>query len=274
MFQEILENVRQKPALVHSITNYVTVNDCANILLACGASPIMADDVAEVEEITSICSALTVNIGTLNTRTIDSMLKATKRANELVHPTVLDPVGAGASTLRTQTAMRLLRECRYDVIRGNMSEIKTLYDGSGTTRGVDANVADAVTEENIEEMAEIAKAMSAQFSAIVAITGEIDIVADDKRAYAIRNGNALMSKITGTGCMLSCLVAAFCASNPAQMLAATASAVAAMGYCGEVGYHKIKETNGGTSSYRMYIIDAMSNLTPQQFEEGAKIEVI
>ena len=135
MFEPIFENVRQKSPLVHNITNYVTVNDCANMLLACGGSPIMADDPEDAVEITAICGGLNINIGTLNQRTIPAMLAAGKRANELGHPVVLDPVGAGASTLRTDTALRLLNEVKFAVIRGNISEIKTLALGSGTTKG-------------------------------------------------------------------------------------------------------------------------------------------
>ena len=126
MFAEQFANVRAKSPLVHNITNYVTVNDCANMVLACGASPIMADDAAEVEDITTICGGLNINIGTLNSRTITSMLLAGKKANQLGHPVVLDPVGAGASRLRTDTAFRLLRDVKFTVIRGNISEIKTL----------------------------------------------------------------------------------------------------------------------------------------------------
>ena len=129
MFQTMLENVRKNCPLIHNITNYVTVNDCANIVIACGASPIMADDKEEVAEITTICSGLNINIGTLNSRTIASMLIAGKRANELNHPVVLDPVGAGASKLRTETAMQLLEDVKFSVIRGNISEIKTLASG-------------------------------------------------------------------------------------------------------------------------------------------------
>ena len=126
MFKEIFDNVREKCPLIHNITNYVTVNDCANVVLACGASPIMADDKDEVSDIQTICGGLNINIGTLNSRTIESMLLAGKRANELGHPVVLDPVGAGASKLRTETANQLLKEVRFTVIRGNISEIKTL----------------------------------------------------------------------------------------------------------------------------------------------------
>ena len=148
MFEEILQNVYKNKPMVHNITNYVTVNDCANIILACGGSPIMADDIDEVCEITGICKSLVINIGTLNSRTVRAMASAGRKANELSHPVVLDPVGAGASRLRTDTAMQLLEEVRFAVIRGNISEIKTLASGSGTTKGVDADVADKVTEEN------------------------------------------------------------------------------------------------------------------------------
>ena len=181
MFAEQFANVRTKSPLVHNITNYVTVNDCANMVLACGASPIMADDAAEVEDITTICGGLNINIGTLNSRTIESMLKAGKKANALGHPVVLDPVGAGASALRTETAYRLLDEVRFTVIRGNISEVKTLASGAGTTKGVDADVADKVTEENLDSAVAFAKAFAAQTGAVIAITGAIDIVADAQK---------------------------------------------------------------------------------------------
>ena len=141
-FGECLENVHSKMPLIHNITNYVTVNDVANVLLACGGSPIMADESEEVEDITSICGGLNINIGTLNRHTIPAMFKAGKKANELGHPVLLDPVGVGASSLRTDTAKQLLEEIHFSVIRGNISEIKTLAAGSGSTRGVDADVAE------------------------------------------------------------------------------------------------------------------------------------
>ena len=272
MFQNMLENVRKKCPLIHNITNYVTVNDCANIVIACGASPIMADDKEEVAEITTICSGLNINIGTLNSRTIASMLIAGKRANELNHPVVLDPVGAGASKLRTETAMQLLEEVKFSVIRGNISEIKTLASGSGTTKGVDADVADKVTEENLNDVIAFAKAFAKKTSAVIAITGAIDIVADDKKAYCIRNGHPMMSSITGTGCQLSAMTAAFVTANPNQPLEAAAAAVSAMGYAGEVAYSRLTEMDGN-STYRNYIIDAISNMTPEMLEKGANYEV-
>ena len=266
MFAEQFANVRTKSPLIHNITNYVTVNDCANMVLACGASPIMADDAAEVEDITTICGGLNINIGTLNSRTIESMLKAGKKANALGHPVVLDPVGAGASALRTETAYRLLDEVRFTVIRGNISEVKTLASGAGTTKGVDADVADRVTEENLDGAVAFAKAFAAKTGAVVAITGAIDIVADGAKAYCIRNGHPMMSAITGTGCQLSALTA------PAQPLEAAAAAVCAMGLAGEIAHARLTPLDGN-ATYRNYIIDAIYNMTPAQLEEGAKYEV-
>ena len=187
MFQEMLENVRGKCPLIHNITNYVTVNDCANIVLACGASPIMSDDQSEVEEITTICGGLNINIGTLNKRTIESMLLAGKRANALNHPAVHDPV-------------------------------------------------------------------------------------DGKKAYCIRNGHPMMSSITGTGCQLSAMTAAYVTANPEHPLEAAAAAVCAMGLAGEIAHARLSAQDGN-STYRNYIIDAIYNMTPEQLEEGAKYEV-
>ena len=147
MFGKCLENVRNTVPLVHNITNYVTVNDVANVLYACGGSPIMSDEPDDVADITSICGGLNINIGTLNKRSIEAMFVAGKRARELGHVILLDPVGAGASALRTNTAIRIMDELRPDVVRGNISEVKTLVLGSGSTKGVDADVADAVNEE-------------------------------------------------------------------------------------------------------------------------------
>lgn len=272
MFEKILENVRQKSPLIHCITNYVTVNDCANMLLACGASPIMADDLEEAAEITGICQGLNINIGTLNHNTILSMLAAGKEANRRGHPVVLDPVGAGASKLRTETAFRLMKEIRFKVIRGNISEIKTLASGSGTTRGVDADVADGVTEDTLKETATFVRKFAAQSGGVVAVTGAVDIVADKERVFCIRNGHPMMGAVTGTGCQLSALTAAFVTANPDTPLEAAAAAVCAMGLCGQTGQKRMGERDGN-ASYRNYIIDAMYRLTPEELKEGADYEV-
>ena len=272
MLGDCLAHVRATHPLIHNITNYVTVNDVANALLACGASPIMADDIDDAPDITQICGGLTINIGTLNARTIPGMLAAGRRANELGHPVVLDPVGAGASKIRTETAYRLLDEVDFACIRGNISEVKTLALGEGTTRGVDADVADAVTPETLDGAVAFAKAFAARTGAVVAITGAIDIVADADRAYCITNGTPAMSAITGTGCMLSALVAAFLVANPECPLEAVAAAVCMMGLAGEIGAARMTELDGNLS-LRTYIIDAIYRMTPEALNSGAKYEV-
>ena len=272
MLGTCLDNVRKTTPLVHNITNYVTVNDVANVLLACGGSPIMSDDIQDVEDITSICGGLNLNIGTLNHNTIPSMFAAGKKANQLGHPVVLDPVGAGASALRTQTALKLLEEVKFTVVRGNISEIKTLAAGSGKTRGVDADVADAVTEDNLDASVAFAKAVAARFGAVVAITGAIDLVADGETCYVIRNGRPEMGKITGTGCQLSGLTAAYVVANPDRPLEAAAAAVASMGLAGEIGWSHMQPTDGN-STYRNRIIDAIYHLDGAALDKGAKYEV-
>ena len=297
MINPIFENVRKKSPLIHTITNYVTANDCANMLLACGASPIMADDVEEAVEITGLCHGLTINLGTLNQNKISSMLSAGKRANELGHPVILDPVGIGASKLRTETALRLIKEVSFSVIRANISEMKVLISGikneektsnegsmeggktsnegsmeGGKTRGVDADISDQITEENLAEAVLFAQAAARKLGAVVAISGAIDIVADQEKAYCIRNGHPMMRLVTGTGCQLSALTAAFAAANPNMPLEAAAAAVCAMGVCGEIGCRRLSEMDGN-ASYRNYIIDAMYHLTPERLEKEAQYEV-
>lgn len=272
MLGNCIENLRKNVPLVHNITNYVTVNDVANVLLACGGSPIMSDEPEDVKDITSICGGLNINIGTLNTRTISGMFAAGERANELGHVTLLDPVGAGASALRTNTAVELMEKIRFDVIRGNISEIKTLAQGSGTTKGVDADVADAVTEENLEEGVVFAKAFAKKAGCIVAITGAIDLVSDGETCYVIRNGRPEMGKITGTGCQLSGMMTAFLTANQDRKLEAAAAAVCTMGLAGEIGWSYMQKGDGN-ATYRNRIIDAIYNMDKETLDQGAKYEI-
>ena len=272
VLKTMLENVRVKSPLVHNITNYVTVNDVANVLLAAGGSPIMSDDANDVEDITSICGGLNINIGTLNKNTIPSMFLAGKKANALGHIVLLDPVGAGASRLRTDTANRLMQEVRFDAVRGNISEIKTLCTGSGSTKGVDADAVDAVTEANLDNGVQLVKTFAAQTGCIITVTGAIDLVSDGKRCWCIRNGRAEMSRITGTGCQLSALMTAFLVANPDRKLDAAAAAVCMMGLAGEIGWANM-QPGDGNSTYRNRIIDAIFNMTGDALEEGAKYEL-
>ena len=272
MLHHLLENVRSQAPLVHCITNYVTVNDCANILLACGASPIMADDPEEAADITAICNALVVNIGTLNQHTIPSMSLAGKKANELGHPVVLDPVGAGASPLRTNTAHALLDSVRFSVIRGNISEIKALALGNTAAKGVDADAADAVDAGNLDTVVAFAREFARKSGAVIAITGAIDIIADAGQVCLIRNGHPMMSKITGTGCMLSALTAAYVAANPENVFHAAVAAVCAMGLCGERAHARLSGFDGN-ATYRNYIIDEIFRLSGSILEAGANYEI-
>ena len=268
----MLDNVRAKTPLVHNITNYVTVNDVANVLLACGGSPIMSDDVEEVEDITSICSGLNINIGTLNQGTIPAMFRAGKKANELGHIVLLDPVGAGASRLRTKTARELMGQVRFDAIRGNISEIKTLYSGSGSIRGVDAGAVDTVTDASLDPAVHFVKEFALHSGCIIAVTGAIDLVGDDRRCYVIRNGRAEMSRVTGTGCQLSALMTAFLAANPDHKLDAAAAAVCTMGLAGQMGWANMQPADGN-STYRNRIIDAIFHITGDELEKGASYEI-
>lgn len=272
MLGTYIQNVRKNTPLVHNITNYVTVNDVANVLLACGGSPIMSDEPEDVEDITSICGGLNINIGTLNQNSIKAMFLAGKKAQELGHVLLLDPVGAGASALRTNTAVNLMKELSFDVIRGNISEIKTLALGSGTTKGVDADVADAVTEENLDEAIAFVKAFAKEAGCIVAVTGAIDLISDGEACYVVRNGRPEMGKITGTGCQLSGLMTAFLVANQDETLPAAAAAVCAMGLAGEIGWDHMKPEDGN-STYRNRIIDAIYHMDSKTLDEGAKYEV-
>lgn len=272
MFKEVFENITKKSPLIHNITNYVTVNDCANILLAAKASPIMADEPSEAAEITSICSGLNINIGTLNERTIKSMFISGERANDINIPVLLDPVGAGASTLRTNTAKELIEKVKFSVIRGNVSEIKTLACGGGATKGVDAAEEDAINNNTIDKTLELAVEFAKNTGAVIVITGKTDIVTDGEKSFLIYNGNKLMSSVTGTGCMLSALMTAFIAANDDNVLDAAAAAVCTMGLCGEKAIDRMTASDGN-SSYRNYIIDAIFNLRADELERGARYEI-
>ncbi len=266
----VLDQLRATTPLVHNITNDVTINDCANALLAIGGSPIMGNDVKDVSEITQICQALVINIGTLTDATVEAMFGAGERAGELSHPIILDPVGAGASKMRTETAARILDELPVAIVRGNMSEIKALASGATTTRGVDACPDDAVTRENLAESAAFARAFAKSAGVVVAITGAIDIVADAERAVALFNGSPMQGRITGAGCMLSSITGAFAVASDDYFVGAVA-AVASMGLAGQIAEGRMGELDGN-GSFRTYLLDALFNLTGDTLSAGAKIE--
>ncbi|NOW06250.1 hydroxyethylthiazole kinase [Clostridium beijerinckii] len=265
----LLNEVRNKKPLVHNITNYVTVNDCANILLAIGASPIMADDIKEAADITKISSALVINIGTLNERTIESMIASGKKANELNIPVVFDPVGAGASDFRNSTTKRLLEEVKISVLRGNMSEIKFISGLGSTTKGVDASENDARTGN--DEGVDVAKSLAKKLQCTVAITGATDIISDGERVVILENGTKMLSNVTGTGCMTTALIGAFCGAGSDYFIGAV-SGIISMGISGEIALDKAGKI--GTGSFHIAIIDAISNLTSDSIEKMNKIREI
>lgn len=253
--------VREKNPLVHCITNYVTVNDVANAILAVGGSPVMADDISEVAEIASISNAVVINIGTLNERTIISMEQAGVTANEKNIPVILDPVGAGVSSLRNKTVERLLKNVRFTAIRGNLSEMGFCAGKDSAARGVDSN------DENFSA-AEVAKIVAEKYSCVAIITGAVDTITDGKNFAFIKNGVPAMSKITGTGCMLSGILGAYLGACKDKFSAAV-SAVASMGIAGEIAFEKY--STYGTGSLHIGIIDALSKMDDEFISARGKI---
>ena len=262
----ILNELRTKKPLVHHITNYVTVNDCANVCLAIGGSPIMADEIEEIEDIVALASAVVLNIGTLNQHTIESMVAAGKYANARHIPVVLDPVGVGASKLRNSAAERLLCDVKMSVIRGNMSEMKFIAGLQSSTIGVDAS--DADMNSGLESGMNTARSAARKYHCTAAITGAVDIISDGQRVMSIQNGSSKMSSITGTGCMCSSLVGCFCGAADDMYLAA-AGGVLAMGVAGELSVERFGHM--GSGSIRVGIIDAISQLDGETLCERAKI---
>lgn len=258
--REILDKTRRARPLVHFITNSVTATDCANITLAAGGSPIMADDPGEAADITQICSALVLNMGTPSERTFKSMLEAGKEAGKLGRPVIFDPVGVGASAFRNEIAATLLREVRFTVIKGNVSEIRYLTEGNASVTGVDAPLDALSTEDNLTGHVRLAQRLAARTNAVVAISGPIDIVADSRDAWAIRNGHPMMAGVTGTGCMSAAVIATYAGANPRVPLPSCVCALSAMGVCGELAQQRLLSVGGGTGTYRALLMDAMSTL--------------
>lgn len=271
MVGKYLENVRKKSPLIHNITNYVTANDVANILLACGGSAVMADAPEEAEEITSLCSGLCINLGTLNRDKLSAMILSGKHANRLGIPVVLDPVGAGSSEFRTSAAEKLISEVKFSVIRGNISEIKTLLGVGGDTKGVDASSSDM--KNSIDSTAELASLLAVKTGSVVVISGKNDIISDGIKTGIVKNGCSIMSKITGSGCMLTAITAAFASANTENIFEAAVSAVALMGVCGETAFEKTQNIGGGNAAFRNNLIDAVFNMDGITFERRADYEI-
>lgn len=257
--------LKEKRPLVHHITNYVTVNDCANIVLAIGGSPVMADDLREVEEMVGLASALVLNIGTLNSRTVESMLAAGKQAKILGIPVILDPVGVGATNLRTRTAHDLIQEVQPEVIRGNMSEIKLLAGREVAIKGVDS----AADEQ---DGVAIAKQLASAWNCVIAITGKTDIVSDGQNVCLLDNGHPILADVTGTGCMTTSLIGAYCGANRDCFTAAIAGIVS-MGLAGEMAYASLR-ADEGIGTFRARLFDKIYRLSPEALAQGGKITCV
>lgn len=271
---EAAQKVRNKVPLVHNITNYVTVNDVANAELAIGGSALMADDIAEVADMVAIASATNINIGTLNERTIKSMIEAGKQGNLTGTPVIFDPVGAGASGLRNETTRAFLDSCRPTVIRGNISEVGFVAGLDVATKGVDAAEADAGNDA-----VAIAKSVASAYRCVCAVTGAVDVVTDGKTVVKIDNGSPLMGKITGTGCMCDGLIGCFVGAcddptDMEQVLVATAGAILSMSLSGELTALSLETDGGfvGTGSLHIGIIDCLSTLEADDYRAYARVE--
>lgn len=258
---ENLEKLKEKKPLVHNITNFVVMNYTANALLACGASPVMAHAQEEVEEMVSFAGALVLNIGTLTPYWIDSMLKAGRRANEAKIPIILDPVGSGATKLRTDSAKRLIDEIAISVVRGNASEVLSLAHEDSRTKGVDSI-------HSVDDAADAAVILAKELNTTLAITGAVDLITDGKIIYRVSNGHKLMGYVTGTGCTATVIIGAFLAvdSNPAE---ATTTALAYFGLAGE----KAATHVDAPGSFQIALLDALYSIDKKQMAEGAKIQV-
>jgi len=256
-----LAAIRERKPLVHQITNYVVMNETANATLALGALPVMAHALEEVEEMASVAGALVLNIGTLSAPWIDAMLLAAKAANAAGVPVVLDPVGAGATRLRTETAKRILEEVQVAVVRGNAAEVATLAGREAEIRGVESI-------GSTDSGAELARAAAEALGCVASVTGTVDHVSDGERAIAVANGDALMGTVTGTGCMSTAITGCFLAVAPDRPLEAAAEALVAFGVAGEDAAVGAR----GPGSFHVALYDALYGLDPGTLGSRAKVE--
>jgi hydroxyethylthiazole kinase len=261
-YSKVLAAVRERKPLVHHITNYVTVNDCANITLCISASPVMAHAPEEVEEMVAHAGVLVLNIGTLSPDLVSAMLRAGRAAELHGIPIVLDPVGAGATTLRTSSARLLISDLHISVIKGNPGEIGTLAGSIAHVRGVDSH---GVQGDPVE----IARAFAERSGTIVAISGATDIVSDGDRIFLVENGHPLMGAISGTGCMAASLIGA-CAAVSSDHVISSVAALATFGLAGERAAAIAK----GPGSFKPALFDALAAITPEDLRTGAKIRSV
>lgn len=275
---ELLNEVKSKNPLTHCITNFVTVNDCANAVLAIGASPIMSEDIEEVAEVVSIADALIINIGKLSHEQVEAMKISSAQANKINTPVILDPVGVGISQLRNKVTLEIIENYKLAAIRGNITEIKTIakltgiISESNTAKGVDVSESDIITQDNLNENADVISKLAAKLDTVILASGPIDILSDGETTIAIDNGDEMMPYITGSGCMLSSIVGSCIgATNPLEgtMLAALLMTIA-----GEKARSKVDSENTGTGSFRAYLIDYLYKLDGQTLINKSNIEIL
>jgi len=263
----LLERVRAVKPLVHHITNYVTAADCANVTVAIGASPVMADDINEAAEITTKADALVLNLGTLSERTLPSMAASGKAANAAGIPVVFDPVGAGASKYREHAAAYLLGAVRLSVLRGNISEIRRIAGLNAETKGVDASVKDIARSG--DDAATVIK-LSQKLRCAVVISGESDMITDGNRVVYIDNGHPLLSRLSGTGCMCASLIGAFSGVAKDDPFTAAAAGMLCMGIAGELAGVDCP----GPGTFRARLHDAVFNMDAKSLEQIAKLRTV
>ena len=275
---ENLKKIKEKNALTHCITNSVTINDCANAVLAIGGSPFMAEDAEELEEVVTIADVLVINIGKLSENQIKSMKISSKKANETDTPIILDPVGVGVTELRNKTTLDLIENYNITAIRGNISEIKAIanlvgvLDESNTAKGVDVNIDDIITEDNLKANGEIICNLAKKLNTTILASGPIDILSDGETTVAIDNGDDMMPLITGSGCMLSSIVGSCIGgTNPFD---GSLIAILAMNIAGEKARAKVEERNEGTGSFRTYLIDYLYKTDSETLINEANITIL
>ncbi len=255
-----LKTIRDTKPLVHHITNWVTIYDCANMTRAFGALPVMAHAHEECADMTKISSALVLNIGTLTSEIIDAMILSARAANENKIPVVLDAVGVGATKFRDEMAAKILDSVHVDIIKGNYSEIAKLAGENAETRGVEAT---SIEADPVKVAKEFAKAKSS----VVVMTGKEDIISDGKKTFTVKNGHELMGSIVGTGCMAASVIGSFAAVNP-DYCEASRNALCYFGVAGELAAEK----SNGPGSFKVNLYDEVFNLSDEKVKKMMKLE--
>lgn len=264
MIQGLFQKVRSDEPLVHHITNPVTINDCANAMLAIGGSPVMATSVEEVAEMVSLANALVVNFGTIDQMTYEAMLIAGKMANEKGIPVILDPVGVGATTFRNERAKDFLAQVKVAIVRGNATEIYALIGGKSQTRGVDAGEITDITKEDLADQA------AQKLGAVVVISGAEDVISNGHERVIVDNGDIWLTRITGTGCMTASLIGCFAGVTENYFHAAIAG-MSTMSLAGEQAKKMLQEADG-IGTYRVRLFDALFQMNSERWMEGVRLK--